>query len=162
MNAEQIIEEILDTAETLQEEENVLADQPLSAPVRDSTWTMGWGTGRFGGRATGEQAIVERVVKYMLTPRGEFEVYPGNGTVDYESDEYGSLIYELVGEVYASNEDITQALQGICDQALVELTDVQMLTVVDAKVVNDKVTARIIVTVENGEETEVELNGIGI
>lgn len=162
MNAEQIIEEILDTAETLQEEENVLADQPLSAPVRDATWAMGWKDGRFAGRVSGDQAIVERVVKYILTPRGDVAVYPGSGTDDVSDDEYGSLIYELIGEVYATNEDITQALQGVCDLALVELTDVQTLTVVDAKVVDDKVTARIIITIENGEEMEVEVNGIGI
>lgn len=162
MNAEQIIEEILDTAETLQEEENVLADQPLSAPVRDSTWAMGWKTGRFAGRVSGDQAIVERVVKYILTPRGDVAVYPGSDTEDVSDDEYGSLIYELIGEVYATNEDITQALQGVCDLALVELTDVQTLTVVDAKVVKDKVTARIVITVDSGEEMEVEVNGIGI
>ena len=61
-----------------------------------------------------------------------------------------------------TDEDITQALQGVCDLALKELADVESLTVTEATVNQDRVDAKIVIQLPDGIETEVEVNGIGI
>ena len=123
MDAEQLINEMLDEAETPLEEENILNGAAMSDPARTGSYGIDYRNGRFLGKVTGEQAVIHRVIKYILTPRGEEPVYPGSETEDMDDDVYGSLIFTLIGEVYESDEDITQALQGVCDLALKELAD---------------------------------------
>lgn len=162
MDAEELIGEMLDEAETPQEEESLLNGGSLTDAVREGTYAIDFKRGRFAGKVMGEQAIIQRVVKYILTPRGEVDVYPGSDTEDIEDDVYGSYIFSLIGEVYQSDEDITQALQGVCDMALNELTGIQSLLVDEATIVGDKVQARIVVQLQNGTETEVAVDGIGV
>lgn len=162
MDAEQLINDMLDQAETPQEEENLLDGASLTDAARDGTYAIDFKRGRFAGKVTGEQAVIQRVIKYVLTPRGEVVVYPGSDTEDVEDDVYGSYIFGLVGEVYRSNEEVTQALQGVCDIALNELPDVQSLTVAEATIQGDTVQARIVVQLQNGTETEVAVDGIGV
>jgi len=162
MDAEQLINEMLDEAETPQEEENILNGAAMTDPVRSGSYGVNYRTGRFIGKVTEEQAVIHRVIKYLMTPRGEVPVYPGSETEDMEDNVYGSYIFSLVGEVYPSDEDIMLALQGVCDLALKELDDVESLTVTEATILQERVDAKIIIQLPDGIETEVEVNGIGI
>lgn len=162
MDAEQLINEMLDEAETPQEEENILNGAAMTDPVRSGSYASDYRTGRFVGKVTEEQAVMHRVIKYLMTPRGEVPVYPGSETEELDDDVYGSHIFSLVGEVYASDDEVIQALQGVCDLALQELDDVESMTVTEATIQQDRVDAKIIIQLPNGIETEVEVNGIGI
>ncbi len=60
MDAEQLINDMLDQAETPQEEENLLDGASLTDAVRDGTYAIDFKRGRFAGKVTGEQAVIQR------------------------------------------------------------------------------------------------------
>ena len=94
----------------------------------------------------------QKVVKYIMTPRGEVELYP-----DYADDlsfdvGYGSLVWTLVGAQIASEEEAKDFLQVICDDAASQQPeDIESVLVDSVDFKGDELYARIIITEQNGE-----------
>lgn len=112
-----------------------------------------WGIDFQNGRLTKpdvERAALERVVKYLLTPRGQVGVYRSDAeTID---EGYGSLIWTLYGETFTSAEEAQNAFQSICDEIPAVLEGVDQVTAENTRIDGDRVYTTIHVLTDTGEE----------
>lgn len=122
------------------------------------TWGIDWQTGRLF-KADETQTKVERAIKYLVTPRGQVEVYQSSD-IDLNDfdDGYGSLAWTLMGRVYDDEESAQSDLQALCDEAALNTTGVEEIVVDALTLEEDRLIARIRVVVETGEE--VVVNGV--
>lgn len=118
------------------------------------TWAIDFGRGRLF-RADPVRTKVERVIKYLLTPRGQVEVYPDFGTTDVETG-YSSLVWTLYGDSFTSDEEARLALQAICDEAAQQVPFITSVTAQDVTFRDDALTANILVVTDEGEEGTVD------
>ena len=120
------------------------------------TWGIDWQTGRLY-KADETQTKVERAIKYLVTPRGQVEVYqsPDIDLNDFD-DGYGSLAWTLMGRVYDDEESAQSDLQALCDEAALNTTGVEEIVVDALTLEEDRLIARIRVVVETGEEVVVD------
>ena len=120
------------------------------------TWGIDWQTGRLY-KADETQTKVERAIKYLVTPRGQVEVYqsPNIDLNDFD-DGYGSLAWTLMGRVYDDEESAQSDLQALCDEAALNTTGVEEIVVDALTLQEDRLIARIRVVVESGEEVLVD------
>ena len=142
---------ILDDVETVDQEEVA-----VSAGFGRKTWGIDWQTGRLY-KADETQTKVERAIKYLVTPRGQVEVYqsPDIDLNDFD-DGYGSLAWTLMGRVYDDEESAQSDLQALCDEAALNTTGVEEIVVDALTLEEDRLIARIRVVVETGEEVVVD------
>lgn len=102
-------------------------------------------------KATERDTPFERAVKYLITPRGQVPIYPDNGeTFDFDTG-YGSLSWTLIGDQFEDDEDAQRAVQAICDEAAGRLDDIDSIVCDEARVLGDRLTARVIITTINQE-----------
>ena len=120
------------------------------------TWGIDWQTGRLF-KADETQTKVERAIKYLVTPRGQVEVYqsPDIDLNDF-ADGYGSLAWTLMGRVYDDEESAQSDLQALCNEAALNTTGVEEIVVDALTLQEDRLIARIRVVVESGEEVVVD------
>lgn len=120
------------------------------------TWGIDWQTGRLY-KADETQTKVERAIKYLVTPRGQVEVYQ-SPDIDLNNfdDGYGSLAWTLMGRVYDDEESAQSDLQALCDEAALNTTGVEEIVVDALTLEEDRLIARIRVVVETGEEVLVD------
>lgn len=120
------------------------------------TWGIDWQTGRLF-KADETQTKVERAIKYLVTPRGQVEVYqsPDIDLNDFD-DGYGSLAWMLMGRIYDDEESAQSDLQALCDEAALNTTGVEEIVVDALTLEEDRLIARIRVVVETGEEVMVD------
>lgn len=120
------------------------------------TWGIDWQTGRLY-KADETQTKVERAIKYLVTPRGQVEVYQSTD-IDLNDfdDGYGSLAWTLMGRVYDDEESAQSDLQALCDEAALNTTGVEEIVVDALTLEEDRLIARIRVVVETGEEVMVD------
>lgn len=120
------------------------------------TWGIDWRNGRLF-KANETQTKVERAIKYLVTPRGQVEVYqsPDIDLNDFD-DGYGSLAWTLMGRVYDDEESAQSDLQALCDEAALNTTGVEEIVVDALTLEEDRLIARIRVVVESGEEVLVD------
>lgn len=118
------------------------------------TWGIDWVNGRLY-KADEAQTKVERAIKYLVTPRGQVEVYQSYASNDFD-DGYGSLAWTLMGRVYDDVDDAIEDLQALCDEAAMNTTGVEQVRVEDLRLTDDRLIARIRVVVEDGEEVLVD------
>lgn len=112
-----------------------------------------WGIDFQNGRLTkpdADRAALERVVKYMLTPRGQVDVYRTDAEGIDEG--YGSLIWTLEGETFTSAEEAQNAFQSICDEIPSMLEGVDQVTAENTRIDGDKIYTTIHVVTDTGEE----------
>lgn len=146
-----IIDEVLGTVAD-QDEENVR----LLKGYGRKTWGIDWRHGRLYKTSPAETPF-DRAVKYLVTPRGQVEVYPDYAD-DLEFDNgYGSLIWTLIGEQLATADEATSALQAICDDAVAKLDDIESIVPEDVELGDATLSARIIITDNYGEVSTREL-----
>ena len=120
------------------------------------TWGIDWQTGRLF-KADETQTKVERAIKYLVTPRGQVEVYQSPDIDLNDFDEgYGSLAWTLMGRVYDDEESAQSDLQALCDEAALNTTGVEEILVDALTLEEDRLIARIRVVVESGEEVLVD------
>ncbi|WP_214788591.1 hypothetical protein [Exiguobacterium sp. s21] len=112
-------------------------------------WGVDWSNGRLY-KAQPERTPLERVVKYLLTPRGQVEVYPQAG--GFFDEGYGSLIWTLYGETFVSNEEAQSAFQAICDELPAKLDGIERVVAENTRIDGDRVYTTIRVVTDNGEE----------
>ncbi|KOP29477.1 hypothetical protein ADM98_11415 [Exiguobacterium sp. BMC-KP] len=158
-----IFDEILVGINDVNNENNLVANQEIGSNPRTETWAIDWKNGRFKGKVDGELATVNRVAKYIVTPRGQVDVYsdlPLNNAL--ESDFYGSYLHSLIGKTFLSIEDIEDEIQAICELALVELIDVESISVGNINLGGDTVSFSFYITPVGGVTEEVEISGFGI
>lgn len=118
------------------------------------TWGIDWVNGRLY-KADETQTKVERAIKYLVTPRGQVEVYQSYASNDFD-DGYGSLAWTLMGRVYDDVDDAREDLQALCDEAAANTTGVEQVRVEELRLTDDRLIARIRVVVEDGEEVLVD------
>ncbi|HBF59711.1 hypothetical protein [Exiguobacterium sp.] len=158
-----VFDELLLGIDDENNENNVVANQDIGSELRTATWAMDWRTGRFGGKVDGDMATVHRTAKYMVTARGQVDVYPKITTLDdVETDFYGSYLYTLVNRAFPSVEDIENEIQAYCELAVTELPDVESISVGNVTLDGDKVAFSFYITPNNGTTEEVSIDGIGI
>ncbi|WP_214783212.1 hypothetical protein [Exiguobacterium sp. s183] len=118
------------------------------------TWGIDWRNGRLF-KADPVRTKAERVIKYLLTPRGQVEVYPSFGS-DNLDEGYGSLIWTMFGEVYPDAETARSDLQALCNEAALAVVGVEGVTAEEVILKDDALTARIRITIDTGEEVTVD------
>lgn len=118
------------------------------------TWGIDWRNGRLF-KADPVRTKAERVIKYLLTPRGQVEVYPSFGSADLDEG-YGSLIWTMFGEVYPDAETARADLQALCNEAAVEVVGVEAVTAEEVVLKGDTLRARIRITIDTGEEVTLD------
>lgn len=118
------------------------------------TWAIDFGRGRLF-RADPVRTKVERVIKYLLTPRGQVEIYPDFGTTDVETG-YSSLVWTLYGDSFTSDEAARLALQAICDEAAQQVPNITTVTAQNVTVRDDRLVATIVVVTDEGEEETID------
>lgn len=147
------LSEILDDLETVEQEDAVLVEG-----FGTTTLGIDWQTGRLF-KANAFQTKVERVIKYLVTPRGQVEVYrpTESGILDVNSfDEgYGSLAWTLAGRVYDDEDTAKEDLQALCDEAALNTEGIEQVVVDALTLEENRLIARIRVVVETGEEVTV-------
>ena len=118
------------------------------------TWGIDWRNGRLF-KADETRTKAERVIKYLLTPRGQVEVYPSFGSENLDEG-YGSLIWTMFGEVYPDAETARADLQALCNEAALAVVGVEGVTAEEVVLKGDTLTARIRITIDTGEEVTVD------
>ncbi|WP_214795144.1 MULTISPECIES: hypothetical protein [unclassified Exiguobacterium] len=118
------------------------------------TWGIDWRNGRLF-KADPVRTKAERVIKYLLTPRGQVEVYPSFGS-DNLDEGYGSLIWTMFGEVYPDAETARADLQALCNEAALAVVGVEGVTAEEVTLKDDTLSARIRITIDTGEEVTVD------
>lgn len=149
MITDDLLTAILDDVETVEQEETSLAPG-----IGKKTWGIDWVNGRLY-KADETQTKVERAIKYLVTPRGQVEVYQSYASNDFD-DGYGSLAWTLMGRVYDDVDDAREDLQALCDEAAANTTGVEQVRVEELRLTDDRLIARIRVVVEDGEEVLVD------
>lgn len=130
---------------------------------RGTTWAIDWKRGRFAGKVDGNAAVAQRTAKYMLTPRGELPIYPKLQSVaGVAEDYYGSFLHTMIGQVFATTEDLTNELQANCELAVSELETVASIEVANVTVSGDRASFSFYITPLEGDTEEVTINGLGI
>lgn len=158
-----VFDEMLLDIEDEDNELNAVTGQEVNEDVRTATWVIDWKTGRFSGKATGNDAIVHRAAKYMVTARGQVEVYTKiEASGDVETDFYGSYLYTMVNKAFPDVEAIENEIQSYCELAVTELQDVQSIEVANVKLDGDKISFSFYITPGNGTTEEVIIDGLGI
>ncbi|MDA5561945.1 hypothetical protein PJK55_14495 [Exiguobacterium sp. MMG028] len=148
MFPEDPLDTVLDGIETPEAEDAVLV-----SGYGTKTWGIDWQNGRLF-RADPVRTKMERVIKYLLTPRGQVEVYPDFGQ-DIDTG-YGSLVWTLYGEVFLSEEEARLALQAICDEAVGAIEGVRSVEAEAVVLSDDRFSARIRIITTDGEEEIVD------
>lgn len=116
-----------------------------------TTYGIDWQYGRLYKTGVKETPF-EKAVKYIMTPRGQVEVYPDYAN-DLEFDKgYGSLVWTLIGSSITTVEEAEDMLQSICDDAASQQPDdIERITPTDIEVSDGRIFARIIITDTIGE-----------
>ncbi|WP_026831461.1 hypothetical protein [Exiguobacterium antarcticum] len=158
-----VFDEMLLDIEDEDSELNVVTGQDINVEARTTTWSIDWRTGRFSGKVDGDLATVHRAAKYMVTARGQVDVYPKITTLnDVETDFYGSYLYTMVNKAFPNVEAIENEIQAYCELAVIELPDVQSIEVGNVKLDGDKISFSFYITPNNGTTEEVSIDGLGI
>ena len=118
------------------------------------TWGIDFKNGRIF-KADPTRTKVERVIKYLLTPRGQVEVYPSFGSQDLDEG-YGSLIWTMFGEVYSDAETAKGDLQAICDESALAVEGIEKVLVEQLMLGDDSIKARIRISVDSGESVTID------
>lgn len=149
MFGEDLLSPILDAVGDLEQEEAA-----LSTGYGTRTWGIDWRNGRLF-KADPVRTKAERVIKYLLTPRGQVEVYPSFGS-DNLDEGYGSLIWTMFGEVYPDAETARADLQALCNEVALAVVGVEGVTAEEVTLKDDTLSARIRITIDTGEEVTVD------
>lgn len=149
MFGEDLLSPVLDSIGELDDEEAL-----ISTGYGTKTWGIDWRNGRLF-KADPVRTKAERVIKYLLTPRGQVEVYPSFGSTDLDEG-YGSLIWTMFGEVYPDAETARADLQALCNEATVEVVGVEAVTAEEVVLTGDTLRARIRITIDTGEEVTLD------
>lgn len=158
-----VFDEILLGIEDEDNELNVATGQQPGAERRTATWAIDWKAGRFGGKVDGNTAVVHRTAKYMITERGQIDVYPKIRTLDdVEVDFYGSYLFSMVGQVFPTVEDVENEIQTLCELAVTELQGIQSIEVANVQLNGDKISFSFYITPNDGVTEEVSISGFGI
>lgn len=158
-----VFDEMLLDVEDENDELNLSTGQIVGADARMTTWAIDWKAGRFGGKVDENTAVVHRTAKYMMTERGQIDVYPKIKTLDdIEVDFYGSYLFSMVGQVFPTVEDVENEIQALCELAVTELQDVQSIEVANVQLNGDKISFSFHITPNEGVTEEVSISGFGI
>ena len=129
-------------------------NRPLVDGYGKRTWGIDYKNGRLF-KADPVRTKAERVIKYLLTPRGQVEVYPSFGSNNLDEG-YGSLIWTMFGEVYPDAETAKADLQALCNEAALAIPEVENVLVEHLSLSGDTIKARIRITVDSGESVTID------
>lgn len=143
------LNEVLDGVMTSEDEE-----QQTVSGYGKRTWGIDFKNGRLF-KADPTRTKVERFIKYLLTPRGQVEVYPSFGSQNFDEG-YGSLIWTMFGEVYSDAETAKGDLQAICDESALAVEGVEEVLVEHLTLEDDSIKARIRISIDSGESVTID------
>ena len=149
MFPEDELSQMMDGLTTVEGENRLVADG-----YGKRTWGIDYKNGRLF-KADPVRTKAERVIKYLLTPRGQVEVYPSFGSNNLDEG-YGSLIWTMFGEVYPDAETAKADLQALCNEAALAIPEVENVLVEHLALSGDTIKARIRITVDSGESVTID------
>ena len=123
-----------------------------------TTYGIDWEHGRLY-KASANETPAQKAVKYIMTPRGQVELYPDYAQDLSFDDGYGSLVWTLIGAQIATIDEAKDFLQGVCDDAASrQPDDIESILVESVELNDDKLFARILITEQNGEVNQYGLD----
>lgn len=149
MFGEDLLSVILDDVEDVEQEQVV-----VTSGYGTKTWGIDWRNGRLF-KADPVRSKAERAIKYLVTPRGQVEVYPSYASNRFDEG-YGSLVWTMLGQSFTDEETAQTELQAMCDETALVVPDIEAMQVEKVTIVDDKLIARIRIITDTGEEVTLD------